>query len=390
MKIGLIILHADARRGGAEKYTLDLARSLAHRGHDVTLLASSFHEPPWEVKQILCDARALTRAWRYGRFLSQLDMHLQSHSFDVLHAMLPVNRCDLYHPHAGLAAEVLATGHLMHRTRLMQSAARLANRFNARRQMFAAVERRMLSAPLPPMILCLSEYVRRTVRGRYAMDEQLLPVLFNGVDVRHFDPRRDPEAGAGVRARLQLSHDNIVGLIIAQDFHRKGLDTAIKALARVPDPRLKLLVVGRDRAVPFQKLASRLGAEKRVIFAGPAGDPYAYYRAADFFVLPTRHDPCSLVVLEALAMGVPTITSSANGAAEVITHGLDGLIVPDPNDVPRLTEAMKAMLDERRRDTMSQAALMLRPKLSYDEHIKSLLELYQRAITRKRRPTSRV
>ena len=95
---------------------------------------------------------------------------------------------------------------------------------------------------------------------------------------------------------------------------------------------------------------------------------------------------CSLVVLEALAMGVPAITSAANGAGEIITHGLDGLIVPDPNDVPRLTEAMKAMLEPRRRENMSAAALMLRPKLAYEQHINTLLAIYQKAMERKRRP----
>jgi len=386
VKVGLVIFHADPSRGGAERYTIDLARSLSHRGHNVTLLASSYKDTPWEVKQIKCDAHGVSPAWRYRSFLSHLDTNLQSHSFDVLHAMLPVHRCDLYHPHAGLAAENLAMGHLKYRGKVAQSVARLSNLANGRRRLFAAVERKMMSASLPPMVLCLSEYVRRTVRSRYPLKEDHLPILFNGVDLRTFDPKRNPEAGAGVRTQLGIAHDAVLAVIIAQDFHRKGLDTAIAAVARVPDGRLKLIVVGRDYATPYEKLASRLGAEKRVFFVGAAADPYAYYRAADVFVLPTRHDPCSLVVLEALAMGVPAITSAANGAGEIITHGLDGMIVSDPNDVPRLTEALKAMLDERRRGNMSQAALMLRPRLSYDAHVNQLLTLYQKAMERKRRP----
>lgn len=388
MKIGLVILHADARRGGAERYTLDLARSLSHRGHDVSLLASTFFEAPWEVKQIRCDARSFTKTLGYRRFLGQLDSHLLSNSFDVLHAMLPVRHCDVYHPHAGLAAENLATGHLKHRGRFMQKLARIANQFNPRRRMYASAERGLFGhAPLPVM-LCLSEYVRRSVRGRFMLPEELLPVLYNGIELRTFDPKRRPDAGVEVRANLAIPHDAVVALIVAQDFHRKGLDTAIQSLARVADARLRLVVVGRDFAAPYEKLANKLGAEKRVTFAGPAKDPYAFYRAADFFVLPTRHDPCSLVALEALAMGLPVITSAANGAGELLTHGLDGMIVPDPNDVPRLTEAMKAMLDDRRRANMSQAALMLRPRLSYDAHVTELLNIYQKAVDRKRRPTA--
>ncbi|HRK31283.1 MAG TPA: glycosyltransferase family 4 protein [Tepidisphaeraceae bacterium] len=388
MKIGLIIFHADPARGGAERYTIDLARSLSHRGHDLTLLASSFKDAPWEVKQIKCDANGFTPAMRYRSFVSHLNTHLLSHNFDVLHAMLPVSRCDVYHPHAGLAAENLATGHLKYRGKWAQTMAKLGNRLNARRRRFATVERAMMSTPVPPLVLCLSEYVRRSVLGRYMMKPEALPVLYNGVDTRKFDPKQRPDAGAAVRQKLGIPHDAVIALMIAQDFHRKGVDIAIKSLARVPDGKLVLVVVGKDFSAPYEKIASKLGAEKRVFFAGAASDPYPYYRCADFFVLPTHHDPCSLVVLEALAMGVPVITSAANGAGEFLTHGLDGMIVPDPNDVPRLTEAMKAMLDPKRRATMSQAALMLRPKLAYDIHVNGLLAIYQAAIDRKRRPSA--
>jgi UDP-glucose:(heptosyl)LPS alpha-1,3-glucosyltransferase len=87
-------------------------------------------------------------------------------------------------------------------------------------------------------------------------------------------------------------------------------------------------------------------------------------------------------------MGVPVITSALNGAAEIMTHGLDGLIVADPNDVVRLTDAIKTMLDDRIRAKMAEATTMLRSRLSYDQHVTQLLEIYQKAIDRKRRPTA--
>lgn len=388
LRIGLIILHADARRGGAEKYTIDLSRSLAHRGHDVTLLAGSFHEPPWEVKQIKCEASAITKTLGYRRFLSQLDTHLSTHSFDVLHAMLPVRQCDLYHPHAGLAIESLITGHLKYRGKFAQTVARWANRTNPKRRAFARVERQLLSGSVPPMVLCLSDYVRRSVRDRYPLGDNLLPILFNAVDLRHFDPKRRPDAGNDMRAEFGLGHETVVALFVGQDFHRKGLATAIRAVGRCTDPRVRLLVVGKDVPGPYRGLARKLGIEKRVVFAGGTPDAYRFYRGADFFILPTRHDPCSLVVLEALAMGVPVITTSLNGAAEIMTHGLDGMIVNDPNDVLRLTDAIKTLMDDRIRSTMAQAALSLRPRLSYDQHVSQLVTIYQTAIDRKRRPAA--
>ncbi len=101
--------------------------------------------------------------------------------------------------------------------------------------------------------------------------------------------------------------------MIAQDFARKGLRETLVAMRRLDDAQLNLVVVGKENPARYRKLANTLGLHDRVVFAGATKDPYAYYKAADFFVLPTRHDPCSLVVLEALAMGLPVISTVKNG-----------------------------------------------------------------------------
>jgi UDP-glucose:(heptosyl)LPS alpha-1,3-glucosyltransferase len=116
-----------------------------------------------------------------------------------------------------------------------------------------------------------------------------------------------------------------------------------------------------------------------MIFAGAVEEPYTVYRAADFFVLPTRHDPCSLVVLEALAMGLPVISTVFNGASEVMVPGEHGFVLKDPADVDALAAAMRRMLDPENRRAMSNACLHLRPALSYEHHLDQLLALYQGA-----------
>src|SRR5206468_12670894 len=133
--------------------------------------------------------------------------------------------------------------------------------------------------------------------------------------------------------QFRIRADQVVALIVAQDFKRKGLKPTIEALARVPDGNLVLLVVGKPDPSYYVDLAKRLGVEQRVVFAGPTTDTYGFYRAGDFFVLPTHHDPCSLVVLEALAMGLPTITTRQNGACEVIEESRHGYVLSGPGDV---------------------------------------------------------
>ena len=385
MKIGLVILHADPGRGGAERYTVDIATALAARGHEVALIHSGLKagaDAPatgLAYRKVPLAGGGLTRLRRYERFLRALDAHLDIERYDIVHAMLPVPRCDVYHPHAGVAAEAVATGHLKHRGPVSRKAASLANRFNRKRQRFVEIERELLTGGAPPLVLCLSNYVMDAVKRHYPLPDERLFRLFNSTDLKRFDPAVAPDARAKLRRRLKIAEDKIVALIIAQDFERKGLGEAIEAIAKVADPRLLLVVVGKDAAGPYQRLARELGVIDRVLFAGPTTDPVSFYAAADFFLLPTRHDPCSLVVLEALAMGLPVISTAQNGACEIMIDHRHGFVLPSPDDVGALATAVRALLDRDARVRMSDAACSLRSELSQEKHVDRLLEAYDRA-----------
>ncbi len=388
MKILLVILHANAARGGAERYTLDLAAALVARGHRVTLAAGSFENIPDGVERIDLGMSGATRVGRYRRFLGALDAHLAQADYDVVHAMLPVRRCDVYHPHAGLAAEAMAAGHLKYDQPAARMVARWSNRLNARRRAFCNVEKQLLNDPNPPVVLCLSQAMQAIVRRHYDLTADRLVTLFNAVDLRRYDPAARPDARSHMRRKLGASHDQPVALMIAQDFSRKGLPEALEALARLPrgqgessGPSPRLVVVGRGDVAPHQRKARELGIEALVTFAGPTADPYSFYASADLFVLPTHHDPCSLVVLEALAMGVPVITTRQNGAAEIMTQGQEGFILDSPADRVGLIEAWKALCDPTTRARMSKAAMALRPKLAYERHLDALLSVYESIIS---------
>ena len=379
MKIALAILHADPSRGGAERYTVDLAAALLARGHDISLIATSFAA---EVagRRILLPVKAATRLGRYLNFLDALDTHLSEASYDIVHAMLPVRQCDVYHPHAGLAAEAIASGHEKY-DGIRKSLAGIANRFNSKRRRFAAIERRLLDSPDAPIVLCLSEYVKATLRKHYSLPDEKLATLFNAVDLKKFDPASRPDAGAEVRRRFNIGGDRIIALMIAQDYQRKGLAEAISALP-ADDPRILLLVVGKQSSAQYEQLARQCGVADRVIFAGPTDDPYAFYRAADFFALPTRHDPCSLVVLESLAMGVPVVSTIFNGACEIMTDGVHGFVMRDPRDIAALHHAYQRIADENQRKRMAKACLALRPRLSHEQHVDQLIAIYENSIDR--------
>jgi UDP-glucose:(heptosyl)LPS alpha-1,3-glucosyltransferase len=379
LKIALVILRADPARGGAERYTVDLAEALAARGHAVSLVsgepARTTADSPYQA--VALDANGLTRLGRYRGFLDSLDGHLRAEPYDVVHAMLPVRRCDLYHPHAGIAADAVATGHLKYNSPLARVSSRWANRLNVKRQFFAKVERELLTGPNAPIVLCLSDYVKRNTLKHYPLDDAHLATLFNAIDLARFDPAKRPDARRQLRQRLGLADDDVAALMIAQDFERKGLRDAIAAVARVADARLKLVVVGKQDPAAYRRFAEQQGVTNRVIFAGRTGDPVAFHRAADLFVLPTRHDPCSLATLEALAMGLPVVSTAFNGACEIMTESRHGFVLPDPADVNALANALRRLLNNADRAAMAAACLELRPRLAYERHVDEVIRIYE-------------
>ena len=378
MRIALVILHANPARGGAERYTLDLAVALARRGHEASLLATTFaNDIPSDIKTIPLTAPGPTRTRRYLRMLGSLDAHLAQSKYDIVHAMLPVRRCDIYHPHAGLAVAARMS--------------RLKRWLNPRRARYAAVEHQLLTAPNAPTVLCLSEYVKRDVQKHYTLEGAKLPILFNAVDLTHFTPAPrperseakpgDPQPQSSVLSP-QHSTPRPIALMVAQDYLRKGLRQTLEAIASIePANRPQLIVVGKGDTAPYKRLARALRVDNTTRFEGPTTEPRPYYQSADFFVLPTRHDPCSLVVLEALAMGLPVISTSSNGATEIMTDRLHGRVLTDPSDVRALASAIQELSDPQTRHRMSDACLALRPQLAYDRHIDRLLEIYSQRLT---------
>lgn len=348
------------------------------------LAASTFGPGVQTPADVVIDSGGSTRHTRYLRFLDALDHHVSGERYDIVHAMLPVRNCDVYHPHAGIAAEALETGHLKYQGAFLQAVSRVANRLNRRRQRFGEVERLLLTGRRPPIVLCLSHYVMKNLQRHFTLPSEQLATLFNAVDLARFDRDHLSQAGEELRARLSIGPDDVVALMIANDFERKGLRQAIEAIGKAADPRLRLIVAGKQNPRPYRAMAAALASE-RVLFVGQASNPYPFYRAADFFLLPTRHDPCSLVVLEALAMGLPVISTVFNGACEIMTDGREGFVLRDPTDIVMLADAVKQLLDGNRRSEMAAAALALRPRLAYARHLEALEEIYRRVPRRELR-----
>jgi len=164
----------------------------------------------------------------------------------------------------------------------------------------------------------------------------------------------------------------VVLLFISNNFKRKGLDLAIDTIAAERDllSKIRLFVVGKGRVSMFKWRAKRRGVRDRVLFVGPEEKVEKYYAAADIFVLPTRYDPFAVVCLEAMACGLPVITTRMNGAAELIKDGSSGFLI-DSKD--QLADRIQLLVDPKKRADMGALAAAQARNFSEENHIDSLL-----------------
>jgi len=197
-------------------------------------------------------------------------------------------------------------------------------------------------------------------------------VVPNGVDIEQFAP------GPADRSSLGLPEDAVIGLFVGDiATERKNLATVLRAI--VATPELMLVVIGGTARSYFPQEVKRLGLESRVIFLGFRRDVADLMKAADIFVFPSRYEPSGLVILEALASGLPTIMADTAGAAELVP-GEAAVKLADPNDVEVLAhELTRLARDPQLRQEMGAAARRHTLSLTWENTAQGYLDLCEAA-----------
>ena len=149
------------------------------------------------------------------------------------------------------------------------------------------------------------------------------------MDSKRFCCDQSQEKSENLHRQFGISPDRPILLFVGSGFQRKGLPAILKALTLLTFPA-HLIVVGKERLSPYQRLAKKLGVDSSVTFIGPISDVAPYYMGANLFIFPTVYEPFSNVCIEAMAAGLPVVTSRINGASEVLVEGENGYIVEDP------------------------------------------------------------
>jgi UDP-glucose:(heptosyl)LPS alpha-1,3-glucosyltransferase len=374
-------------RGGAETYIGDLARRLARDGHAVHLYACR-----WDAASLpaathfhrldVPSGPRFLRPWRFG---AACERALKNHTHDVTVGFDKTWGQDVLYPQGGLHASSARHNLLKFATGWERGLAAAGKWFDPAAWSFARLERKQYLGPQRPLIVVNSFMVRRHFEELYGIPPESVRVVRSAIDPERFAAEDRLKRRQEERERWGVSPDETVALFVAMNYRLKGLAPLLNAVALTPrDKPFRLAVVGNPKVGRYQRLAAKLGITDRVQFLGHRGDPKDAYFAADFLVHPTFYDPCSLVALEALACGLPVVTSKYNGASELLSPPTDGAVVADPHDAPTLAAAMTAFTDHGSRASASAAARQTGTRWTFEHHYRALLDVFGEVRTMKR------
>jgi UDP-glucose:(heptosyl)LPS alpha-1,3-glucosyltransferase len=342
--------------GGAESYLKRLAAGVVELGHEAHLFTTkewpSTEWPFGEITQV-------KEASPIG-FADELERRRPQLGCDILMSLERIWRCDVFR-----AGDGVHKAWLNRRKKLESPWRHFARRFNRKHNDILRLEKSLLDDRGADRVIANSQMVKSEIVDLYNYRRDKVDIVRNGIPLARFgvDPARRDRA----RADLRLESDDVVALFVGSGWQRKGLRYAIQATEACANPKLRLLVAGRgDSLHPHSN---------RTRFLGEVADLSPIYAAADIFILPTIYDPFSNACLEALACGLPVITTRANGFCEIMEDRIHGSIVDLPENLTDLQNALEVWSDPIRRAAARPSILNRAAQFDISKNIQQTLAI---------------
>lgn len=370
-----------SRRGGAERYLVNLAMDLIDKGYDVHIYAERWEEAMEGVSYHRVRTIPWPRSLRLLSFAWGATQAMKKEDYDITLGVGNTLEAHVLQPHGGV--------HWAWFWRSLRAYDQPVERFfklwgrllSPKQWVSGWIEGAPYRRKALKKVVAISEMVKQDMIRWYRLQDEAISVVYNGVDIERFHPR-NRRWREEVRRRHGLGEEFVL-LFVSNNFRMKGLGYLVRALAQLKDryPKsIKLLVLGRDRSLPYRRLAERAGVGEDVVFAGSTTEIEKYYGASDLLVHPTFYDACSLTVLEALASGLPVVTTSRNGASGVLEQMRDGWILEDPADVESLSRAIEHFLNRTNHETACERARRKGEAFSEAFHFSRMRELFDQVI----------
>ncbi|MFO7956279.1 MAG: glycosyltransferase family 4 protein [Candidatus Brocadiia bacterium] len=346
--------------GGAEKFLANFARCLVEDGHSVRALAATITGEVQGIETAPLHLPPVPKALRDLMLARAARDALDREQADVTFSDQKCWGADVVRPGGGVQREYVKQRIKTFRPAPYRLLKRLQYALSIREKLRIYIDDRLYAEPGPRLVIANSDMVRRNLEKHYPHLRERITVVYNGADPERFHPGLREEHRKPVRDELDIPPDALVGVFVGTGWRRKGLHTFIRALGVLSGCGVIVyaMVVGRGSERKAGAYAAAQGVADQIRFVGRTS-PEPYYGAADMLVLPTFFDPCANVTVEALACGLPVVTSCYNGAYELITPGREGFWVEDAADAEGVAEAIGKLRDTELRRSASRAARAL-------------------------------
>jgi UDP-glucose:(heptosyl)LPS alpha-1,3-glucosyltransferase len=391
MRLALNFERVEPNRGGAETYVADLARRLVRDGHEVHLYANSWgeHTLPAGLVPHQVTISGLTRRGRIRSFAENSARALSAAFFDCTVGFINTWHHDVIIPQGGVQAASLECNARRFPPGIRRRLYLWAKHANPKWSLHEAIERKQYDLRRASRVVAVSQMVKGHLERFHGVPPERIRVVPNAIDAGRLALEDPTAVRRRFRAEYGLTKSDLVGLFVGHNFRLKGLPPLLDALAlrRQRDPAARpihLLVCGGGPLAVARHWVNRAGLADVVQLIGFASSIADCYHASDFFVLPTYYDPCSLVVFEALACGLPVITTAFNGAGELISRGCEGFVISAPDAHDELIAALDRMTRDSDRRMMAAHATRLGQAQSFDRHVGRLVALFEEVADSKR------
>jgi UDP-glucose:(heptosyl)LPS alpha-1,3-glucosyltransferase len=382
-KLAVTLIKAELfKQGGLEKYTWEIAHDFCAQGCDVTVLTSGSVQAPFSNSQLNIVAFPIHHIFSFSNvvhFDKACAQYLAKNPSPIIFG-LDRNSFQT-HLRAGNGAHA---AYLSHRSKKEGFAKRLSFAVNPLHRSILSLEKKGFEHPELKILFTNSFMVKQEILNFYCTDPNKIQVVHNGVEWHAMQYSFDQWESQKERTLkdLKLDPGAFHFIFIGHNFLRKGLDKLLFALALIKNEHFQLSVIGKDKnASYFEALVHRLGLTRKVFFFGAQKQTARFYQMADCLVIPSLYDPFANVTVEALAMGLFTISSKGNGGHEILNPE-NGIVVESVEDSISFSQTLEAALAFRKTASSAYKIRQTVKHLDFPNQLRCITEVTINSVIR--------
>jgi glycosyltransferase involved in cell wall biosynthesis len=211
-----------------------------------------------------------------------------------------------------------------------------------------------------------------------------IPIVYLGLDHNVFNSAVREKFRELARCTLEIPRNQFTFILVGNDWRNKGVPVLLNALAELRELRIALLIVTDEDLSACRRLVTEKGLDDRVVFLPPRKDIEFYYAAADAYAGPSLQDAYGMPPAEAMACGLPVIVSAAAGVSEIVTNGVDGMILDDPKDASKLATMIRRLYEDQEfRDRLGVKAAETARQYTWERNGRELSAIFDEIVRRK-------